>query len=87
MYVVLKITPKTNWPGVGCTISDFVCTRGVQENGVIGLVVLQSTEILVLIFCFAIHFLCVVSAYLYIVWYQRVGDVSIFAYTLLATHE
>ena len=35
------------------------CTRGVQENAAIGLVVLQSAEILVLIICFAIHFLCV----------------------------
>ena len=32
------------------------CTRGVQENGAIGLVVLQSEEILVLIICLAIHF-------------------------------
>ena len=35
------------------------CTGGVQENGAIGLVVLQSAEILGLIKCFAIHFLCV----------------------------
>ena len=35
------------------------CTRGVQENGAIGLVVLQTAEILVLIIYFAIHFLCV----------------------------
>ena len=43
---------KPDWPGVGCTTSDLVCTsctRGVQENGAIGLVVLQSTEILGLI--------------------------------------
>ena len=42
--------------------SDMVCpscTRGVQENGAIGLVVLQTAEILELIICFAIHFLCV----------------------------
>ena len=29
-----------NWPGVACTTSDLVCTsctRGVQENGAIGL--------------------------------------------------
>ena len=35
------------------------CTRGVQENGSIGLVVLQTTEILGLIIYFAIHFPCV----------------------------
>ena len=35
------------------------CTCGVQENGAISLVVLQSTEILGLIICLAIHFLCV----------------------------
>ena len=35
-----------------------VCTRGVQENTAIGLVVLQSAEIQGLIICFAIHFLC-----------------------------
>ena len=35
------------------------CTRGVQENGTIGLVVLQSAVILGLMICFAIHFLCV----------------------------
>ena len=35
------------------------CTRVVQENGSIGLVVLQTVEILGLIICFAIHFLCV----------------------------
>ena len=32
------------------------CTRGVQENGAIGLVVLRSTEILGLMICFALHF-------------------------------
>ena len=36
-----------------CTI----CTRGVQEKGVIGLVVLHTAEILGLIICFEIHFL------------------------------
>ena len=41
--------------GLVCTS----CTRGVQENGTIGLVVLQTAEILGLIICFAIHFLCV----------------------------
>ena len=33
------------------------CTRRVQENAAIGLVVLQSAEILGLIICFAIHLL------------------------------
>ena len=45
-----------------CTTSALVCTsctRGVQENGAIGLVVLQTTEILGLIIFFAIHLLCV----------------------------
>ena len=45
-----------------CTTSALVCTsctRGVQENSAIGLVLLQSAEILGLIICFAIHFLCV----------------------------
>ena len=43
---------------VGCTNSALVstsCTRGVQEYCAIGLLVLQSAEILVLIICFAIH--------------------------------
>ena len=35
------------------------CTRGVQENVANSLVVLQTAEILGLIICFAIHFLCV----------------------------
>ena len=35
------------------------CTRGVQENGAICLIVLQTAEILGLMICFAIHFLCV----------------------------
>ena len=34
-------------------------TRGVQENGAIGLVLLQTAEILGVMICFAIHFLCV----------------------------
>ena len=45
-----------------CTTSALVCTsctRGVQENAAIGLVVLQTAEILGLIICFAIHFLLV----------------------------
>ena len=41
--------------GVRCTTSGLVCTsctRGVKENGAIGLVVLQTAEILGLImFC------------------------------------
>ena len=43
--------------------SDLVCTscaRSVQENSAIGL---QSAEILVLIICFAIHFLCMTIEY------------------------
>ena len=43
-----------------CTISALVCTsctRGVQENGAITLVVLQTAKILGLIICFAINFL------------------------------
>ena len=35
------------------------CTRSVQEGAAIGFVVLQSAEILGLIICFEIHFLCV----------------------------
>ena len=35
------------------------CTRRVQENGAIGLVLLHTAEILGLIICLAIHFLCV----------------------------
>ena len=41
--------------------SGFVCTsctRGVKENGAIDLVELQTAEILGLIICFVIHFLC-----------------------------
>ena len=33
------------------------CTPGVQENAAIGLIVLQSAEIVGLIICFALHFL------------------------------
>ena len=36
-----------------------VCTHEVERNGAIGLVVLQTAEILGSIICFAIHFLCV----------------------------
>ena len=49
-------------PGVWCTTSALVCTSctlGVQENGAIGLVVLQTAEIVGLVTCFAIHLLCV----------------------------
>ena len=52
---------KTSRPGVRCTTSALVCnccTRGVEEKFAIGLVVLQSEEILGLIICFAVHFLC-----------------------------
>ena len=35
------------------------CTHSVRENGAMGFVVHQSAEILSLIICFAIHFLCV----------------------------
>ena len=55
-------TPKPRRPGVRCTTSALVCTsckRGLQEKGAIGLVVLQTAEILGLIISFAIHFLCV----------------------------
>ena len=55
-------TPKPRRPGVRCTTSALVCTsctHGEQENGAICLVVLQTAEILGLIMCFAIHFLCV----------------------------
>ena len=45
--------------GLVCTF----CTPGVQENAAIGLVILQSAEILGLIICFAIHFLCVTIEY------------------------
>ena len=54
-------------PGARCTTSALICTsctRAVQENVAIGLVVLQSTEILGLIICFAIHFLCVTIEYI-----------------------
>ena len=58
----LKNTPKPKRPGERCTFSALVCTsctRRVQENGLIGLVLLQTAEILGLMICFAIHFLCV----------------------------
>ena len=58
----LNITPKPRRPVVRCRTSALVCTsctRCVQENAAICLVVLQSAEILGLIIYFAIHFLCV----------------------------
>ena len=58
--------PNTRRPGISCTFSALVCiscTVRVQENIGIGLVVLQSAEILGLIICFAIHFLCVTIEY------------------------
>ena len=48
----LNNTPKPRRPRVRCTTSALVCTsckRGVQENGAICLVVLQTAEILGLI--------------------------------------
>ena len=60
MFCIMNNTTKPRRSEVNCTTSALVCTsctRGVQENGVIGLVVLQSAEILGLIICFAIHFL------------------------------
>ena len=47
---------------VSCTTSALLCTsctRGVQRNGAIGLVVIQTAEFLGLIICLAIHFLFV----------------------------
>ena len=46
------VTPKPRRPGVRCTTSALVCTSctgGEEENAAIGLVVLQSAEILGLI--------------------------------------
>ena len=62
IHYLLHNTPKPKSLGVRCTTSGLVCTyctRGVQKNAAIGLVVLQTAEILWLIICFAIHFLCV----------------------------
>ena len=58
----LNNTPKPRRPGVRCTASALVCTsctRGVEVNCSICLVVLQTAEILGLIIFFAIHFLWV----------------------------
>ena len=50
---VVQLTPGL----LGLVVySIVICTCGVQENAAIGLVVLQSVEILVLIICFALHF-------------------------------
>ena len=46
-------------PGVVYTSALMYFLYGVQENGAIPLVVIQTAEILGLIICFAIHFLCV----------------------------
>ena len=57
----MNIIPKPWGPGVSCTTSALVCTSctlAVQENAAIGLVVHHSAEILGLMICFAIHFLC-----------------------------
>ena len=56
MRAQLNNTPKSRRLGVRCTTSALVCTyctRGVQENGSICLVVLQTAEILGLIIYFA----------------------------------
>ena len=62
-----NITPKPRRPGVSCMTSALVCTscaHGVQENAAIGMVVLQSAEILgLIIICFEIHFLFVTIEY------------------------
>ena len=58
--------PKPWRPGKKCRTSALVCTSctlGVQENAAIGFVILLSAEILGLIICFAIHFLCVTIEY------------------------
>ena len=58
----LNNTPKPKRRGERCTTSALVCsscTRGVQENGAMGLILFQTAEILGLMICFAIHFLCV----------------------------
>ena len=62
----LNNTSKPRRPVVRCTTAALVCTsctRGVRENGAIGFYVLQSAEILGLIICFRIHFLCVTIEY------------------------
>ena len=58
----LNNTSKPRRSGLRCTTSALLCTSctlGIQENAAIVLVVLQSAEILGLIICLAIHFLCV----------------------------
>ena len=58
LCVTIEYTPKPRRPGISCTSPALVCTScapGVQENAAIGLVVLQSAEILGLMICFAIH--------------------------------
>ena len=45
-------TPKTRRPGVRCTTTALICTsctHRVQEKGAIGLIILQTAEILGLI--------------------------------------
>ena len=62
LCVLLHNTSNPRKPRVRCTTSALVCiscTRGVQDDDTIGIVVLQSAEILGLIICFAIYFLCV----------------------------
>ena len=58
--VKLNITPKPRRPGVSCTTSALVCTSctpGVQENAAIGLVVLQFSEIIVLIINYVLQYI------------------------------
>ena len=46
-----------------CTTSAFICTsctRRIQENSAIGWAVLQTAEILGLIICFTIYFICMI---------------------------
>ena len=64
--LLLNNTPKPWRTGVRCRTSALVCTACtpcVQENAAMGLVVLQSAEILGLIICFALHFLSVKIEY------------------------
>ena len=66
LCVIIEYYPYARKPGVSCTISALVCTSftfGVQEKAANGLVVIHSAEILLLIICFAIPFLCVIIQY------------------------
>ena len=71
---LLNNTTNPGRPGVRCMTSALVCTcctRGVQENGANGLLVQQSAELLWLIICFAIHFLCVTIEIYHKAWETR----------------